>query len=481
MQTANFIKAVVIVVLASSLLSCNAEKKTILVVGVLNAPLSLKAWKIRDGVSTVIGNQIHRGLIRIDPSNGNYLGAAAKTWEFVKGKSWIRFQLDRSMHFHDNTKLTCKAVKDSFERLTSIQKDTTILFPKGTLFECESDSTFIIRPPFVSAQLLDILASPAASVVKEDGIIGLGPYKLESSSSSEVKLHRFSGDGPREIHFLISDHETLIKKFVNKEVDDLLYLGLFINVDVPCKHIEGLSPTSFWFGINGKNWGFTNRENRLTVQRLLRLAIRKYPIFQTEIRDESLIPFGVTGNRHPGADDLDHQIADAISTLIPLVKKFGKIQIALRKIQETAYNWNGLLKTADPMSEIFEVNFMNNKEFFDSYYGNKLSVFFIGGNITRNDPFEVLSFFRSKDFINQFGVTESVVDELMDKSFNATTSDEVRQYAQQANDWIISNGYALPLFSKRFNGCVQPYLTGYNLSPLGPLSLDYSSVRLGND
>ena len=183
----------------------------------------------------------------------------------------------------------------------------------------------------------------------------------------------------------------------------------------------------------------------------------------------------------PSNDEFQIQIDKTTKEIIPLVKKYGRLKITLRDIQKNTYDWPSLLKTIDQSRQIAEVNYLSNKDFFELYYKKQLSIYFIGANITRNDPFEILSFFRKKDYVNLAGIAEPYVDYLMEKAVQSRTSDEVRQYAQQANAWVINEGYALPLFSKKFRGCIQPNLSGYKITSLGPLSIDYSLVRIGNE
>ncbi len=463
-------------------LSASANNDDTLTVGILNAPLSLKSWQVRDGISTLIGYQMHRGLIRINPENGNYQGVAAKSWSFDKSQTTISFDLDLSLKFHDGSSLTCELVKASFVRIRNRAKETTIAFPENTSLHCSADGAkFQMQLPYIPAQLLDTLASPAAAITKEDGLIGLGPYALKSQNNSEVNLTKFSGNGPAQIKFVISDQDTLINKFKDKEVDDLLYLGFFTNVNLPCQRIDGFSPTSFWIDVNSRSWAFNAKSNRLLISNLLRAAVEKNKIFDNEILSQSLIPYGVMGYAKAHGKNPPVDISQLRNKLSRLVKENGKIRLTFRTVHQENYNWQALINTIDPDGSIFNVEFLENKAFFDAYYKKQLSVFFIGSNVTRNDPFEVLSFFRAKDFVNPSGVKGNVVDQLMTKANTATESDQVRHYAQVANDWIISEGYALPLFSKRFSACVQPNLSGYHLSPLGPITIDYSMIKKSHE
>jgi ABC-type transport system substrate-binding protein len=447
-------------------------------VGILNRPLSLQAWKIRDGASTLIGNQIHRGLLYVDPMTGTYLPHAASSWAIESKKGEIAFDLDQKIRFSDGTPVQCKDVAESLLRLLDKSYESSVALPKETQVLCDGPAKLQLRLKSIPAKFLDILASPVAGITKKDGLTGIGPYRLAHDGSQMIALERVSGSGPRRIEFRVGSHESLVSQFRRKEVDDILYLGLFQDVDADCERVIGLSPTSFWLGVNARSWLFRDKSLRLAVLELIREGLSIRNIFSSEIRNSTLIPFGISGNREPSGIKSEEVIVRLEKALARLTASHGPIQVTLRKAHEQAYDWPSLMRTVDPKSRIFKFEFLENDVFFKRYYGNQLTLFMVGANVTRNDPFEVLSFFRSKDHVNQSGVHQSVVDDLHEQAGVATSSEEVTRLARRANDWIISQGYALPLFSKRFSGCVQKNLSGYQISPLGPLSIDYSKVRI---
>lgn len=449
---------------------------TELVVGLPNKPLTLQSWRIRDGVSSVIGNQIHRGLIRRDPETGQFLGAIAERWETNDNPAESRFFLKKNILFHNGKNLTCGDVKFSFERLVQKKIETSIRFPKETSFQCEDGHTFVIRLPFVPAQLLDILASPAAAVSDKTGLVGLGPYRLTGEQEDSIQLESVVDVGPKQLLFRIATAEALTRQFSEGKVDDILYLGHFTSPKVSCLEITGLSPTVFWFGLNARNQPLKSETTRKRVKRLLELALDSTSIFKEEQRSISLIPFGVPGHRSPASDSLEAEIRNLRGSIAKGLIK-GKLRFGLRKINQSDYRWSELFSAADPKREIFAFEFLDNNEFFESYYQHRLDLFYVGGNITRNDPFEVLSFFRSDDTVNPSGVTSDQVDQLANQAASARTLAEVRDLATRADAWVLDHAYAVPLFSKRFRGCVRHGLTGYRLSPLGQVSLDYSLIQ----
>lgn len=461
------------------LLLSSCKEIKVLRVGILNKPYSLQSWKIRDGVSTLIGNQIHRGLIRIDPSSGATIPSVAKSWDISKEKGKITFTLDETARFTDGTKITCNDVMYSFQRITTHQIETSFILPKDINFNCEDNSNFVIKTKLIPALLFDLLASPSAAISKEDGITGAGPYRIKKQNENEILLEKAKGKGPVLISFQIGNHEYLVNKFKKNEIDDLIYLGLFLDIkEQNCEYLEGLAPTVFWFGINSRAQTFKSLENRKTIQKLLNLGIEVSKIFSNENRVKGLMPYGMSIERNVSSvDDLNIRLKNEYSKAIKIISKFGKIDFYLRETQKESFNWKSLFDNIDSNRKLFNIKFLNNSDFFDVYYNKSAPIFLIGANITRNDPFEVLSFFRKHDFINPSGVSLDLIDKLMLKSSNAINYEEIKKNAKEASDWIIENGYAIPLFSKRYKGCFSKKINGYQLSPLGPLTIDYSLIE----
>lgn len=453
----------------------------VLRVGVLNAPMSLQSWKIRDAVSTLIGRQMHRGLLQLGSASTSPEGFAAKSWRFSDDLKTISFDIDTSKFFSDGTPLTCDAVKESFERLIGHSKETSIQFPPRTVFRCQTSNTFTMTfAEAIPASLFDILGSSVTAITKADGIVGLGPYALEKNEEKKVVLRRQFGGGPHMIEFHVGDADFLVDHFKKGELDDILYLGFFQPVDLPCQKIRGLASSSFWMNINAATWKFREKKYRKAVQTLFAFAAREKKTFAAENPVNSLIPYGVPGY-FDETDLLSFQqkdFAQSQKTLLAATKRFGRVHLELRESNRKVYNWDELLTFIDPQKKIFDIKFLSNTDYFKRYYQHQISVSFLGANVSRNDPFEVLSFFRSADPVNPAGIQTQVIDRISERASRTPKLDELRALSMQANRWIIEEGYVAPLFSKRFEGCVRENLTGYNLSPMGPLLMSYAEVRI---
>lgn len=458
--------------------ACSTNNYTTLRVGILNKPFSLQSWKIRDGASTIIGNQIHRQLVKFDPQTATIVPDIATNWK-IEPKQII-FEIAGDRKLSNGSSIDCNLVKSSFQRLTNAKTETTIKLPKDISFECKNNITFIVKLKEIPAQFFDIIASPIAGITDDSGLIGAGPYKVISSNENKITLSRVYGSGPNTLEFIIGNENEILELFNDGKIDDLMYLGIYKDIsNSKCKIVSGISPTVFWFGINSEKSVFVNLENRLLIQKILYLGSIKTEIFKNENRVEGLMPFGVGAIRGiANIKNFSNDLNLSIKNAEIMSKKFGKISLDLREINKDAFNWEFFINTIDPNKKIFTLNFLSNEVFFNKYYKKEMDTFFIGANITRNDPFEVLSYFRKNDFINPSAVKDPFVDNLAEKSAVAKTSKEVQDLSKIAADWVVKNGYALPLFSKNFKGCISQNLEGYQLSPLGPLSIDYSSVTI---
>ncbi len=458
--------------------ACVSKKDDTLIIGLPNAPLSLASWRIRDGASTVIGNQTHRSLLKIDPITGLVKPNAASSFSVSIKKKQLMFKLRSDLKFHDGSPLDCLTTKKSFERLVKNSETASLKFPINTKFQCQDDKTLIIQLDRMHSLILEQLASPAASIAKNNGLIGLGPFRLVRQSKQQIELERVYKKNPQTLIFKIAPAADLVEQFNLGKVHDILYLGLLSSPESlsvkNCKQISGLSPTSFWINLNTRSWGLDKRSIRKAVHSLLTDAVQSLNLFEKEVPSHSLIPFGISGRR---AIASSNDRASLLAVVFNHAKKYGHLHLTVRDVQFREYDWQQLTQYVDPMQQWIDIEILDSRTFFERYYTTTLSVFLIGANASRNDPFEVLSFFRKSDPVNPSGIKVDVVDRLQDLASKEIDRNTYLRLAHNAEEWVINEGYAVPLFSKRFRGCTSPYLTGYSLGPLGPLSIEYENIK----
>ncbi len=459
------------------ILGCQTEGPQEINVGILNLPRSLKSFEIRDAASSVVGHQVHRGLLTYHPETGEIINYAAKEWFYSENYTKLNFELRNDVKFHDGSTLTCHDVKNSFERLNTSGDNTSLKFPDKISFTCDK-STFSIKMDIIPSIIFDLIASPTAGISKGNGEIGIGPFKIVKYQADKIELQHNS-EHRKKLNFIIGSQEELKQKFSRGEIDDLIYLGFFEEIKLPhCQAVTGSTPTAFWFNLNTKAWAFDKLEYRKILQSLLHKVVLQTALFEKENPLNGLIPYGLLGhnqaiNNFSLPDGLDQLRA----RLLLLVKKHGRINFTLRDANKTNYDWSRFFTLLDPEKKIFNIEFLDNQVFFKKYYEKKLELFFIGANISRNDPFEVFSFFRKNDKVNPSRIEDDFIDKSQVEYSKASSIKVKNQIAIDANNWIIQNAFVVPLFSKRLNGCVSKRLENLKVSPLGPLVIDYSIVE----
>jgi len=457
-------------------LSCSKKGSDELRVGIPNGPRSLKSWELRDGASTIIGHQIHRGLFDYHPETGEIIPYAVKSWRYTSKFKAVEFTLRDDLSFHNGVTLKCEHVKNSFIRLVSQNKEIPRILPKSTGFKC-IDNKFLMEMSHVPYKLFDVLSSPMASISLENGLIGIGPFKLLKQTADQINLEQV--DKSKKLNFFINTEAKLVELFNKNKIDDLLYIGLFKDLKLKAKKVNAFTPTSFWMNINSLTWNFSELESRKHVQKYIKYWLIKNNIFSSENLLNGLVPFGVFGHNQFDYLKKDVEGLNILvlkKQLLALVKKHGKILISLRSVNENVYAWKIWIKQMDPNGELFNVEFLDNKTFFTKYYQKKLSVFFIGANVSRNDPFEVFSFFSSTDKVNPAGVKDNYIKRISVEYYKSSEVSALKKHVNKANAWIIKQGYIVPLFSKKFVGYVKNEIRGLKINPLGPLMIDYQYV-----
>jgi ABC-type transport system substrate-binding protein len=458
---------------------CQRARPPELVVGVLNPPKSLVSWQVRDGVGYVISRQIHRGLVWFNPAVNRLEPFAAKSYRLAEDGKSLAFEIDGTRRFHDGSALNCKIAQKALEALNSGGAEAAFQLPPGLRFSCKAETLVVSFATRVPVQFLETLAHPAAAISKTDGKVGLGPYRLLSQSPIGIELEKVWGSGFSHLEFRVASADLLQEEFARGEVHDILYLGLFQSPQAECQIISGLIPTSFWFNMNAKQWALEKREVRRALQILLAKTIADSELFSAENHLWSLIPPSVPGfHRERGLLRPSRSEAENAKLLLGKeVARKGKLGFVLRRSMANEYNWDEFFNQMDPQREIFSVEFLDNDEYFRRYYKGQITLSFLGSNVSRNDPFEILDLFRHLDAVNPAGVVADFVTTRSTQASAAVDLEQMAALAREADAWLIEQAYVVPLFSKRFRGCVNPRLHGYIIDPRGPLAVDYAQVQ----
>lgn len=427
----------------------------------------------------MISRQIHRGLVWFNPSTNRIEPFAASHFSVSADENGLIFTLDQNRVFQDGSHLRCADVRTAIQTFIEAGENAAFQWPRGTHVFCQNDKLILNFPSKVPSKVLEQLAHPALAISKSSGLIGLGPYQLQKTSEKEIRLQKVWGNGVQKLIFKVATADELNENFRDGSVQDILYLGLFQAPHQECELLSGLVPTAFWLNVNANTWAFSKKEIRLALQTLVTKAVDDSGIFKEENRIWSLIPPSVLGfdrareNPKPTRSEAEQ----AKLRLMKEVKAKGKIEIVLRKSMVQDFDWRNFLNQMDPTGDLFNAVFLENDEYFSRYYAGQIGLSFLGSNVSRNDAFEILDMFRKTDKFNPAGVDNDTVTHLSAESNLANEPTDLIELSRRADKWVIENGYVIPLFSKRFKGCVAHGLQGYVIDPRGPLTIDYSQVH----
>jgi ABC-type transport system substrate-binding protein len=455
-------------------------------IGLVQAPKTVKSWEVRDGASTLLSKQVHLGLLTHDALTGEIIGGVADSWRFYNQFKGIEFKLKKGLHFHDGREMRCLDVLESFKRAQDLAEQIALYLPKDLKFFCQSDSEFHMTSeaamPYIFFQ---ILASAQLAISREDGMTGLGKYKVKSFKPERVVLecHHCGDKAPRELLFEVGVEKDLIEKFKNKELDDLLFLGIYKDVRdnfEKFKTLEGSTPTSFWLNFNLKHPPFDQLEFRKDMALILKAGLVETKIFGAENIIYGLLPWGLKGEKRFSDERFqESEVIKAKKNVAAKLKSLsqGPIELSLREENRELYHWEKLIKFVNTPEELIRPHYYTTQDFFKGYYAKDFKIYFIGSNFARNDPFEVFSFFRVGDSINPSSIKEKVIDDYLLQFYQASSEEEAYKLVELADAWLLQQAIVVPLFSKKFIGVYQEDFKDISMSYLGPLMLDYSLIE----
>ncbi len=183
-------------------------------------PATIFPHHITNLIEALICEQIHEGLVRIDPRDLSLVPGIAESWEIDNGTKTITFHLRKGVKFQKNggkaPEITANDVKFTFELLCTSQpgnvhfytvcKDrvvgadayytASVAKKKAELtgFKVIDDHTFSIKLLNSPSTFLQILANPVAAIINQKAWleqpnapnIGAGPFMLDQKNSTKT-------------------------------------------------------------------------------------------------------------------------------------------------------------------------------------------------------------------------------------------------------------------------------------------------------
>ncbi|MFJ1812062.1 MULTISPECIES: ABC transporter substrate-binding protein [unclassified Streptomyces] len=298
-----------------------------IVVGTTSAPSTLDPAAAWDGSWELFRN-IYQTLLSYPIGATSPQPDAAKSCAFTDATSrTYKCELRDGLKFSNGDKLDAKAVKYSIDRIRTINAPTG---PNGLLgsldtVETKGDNQVLFRLKEADATFPFVLATPGMSIVdpddysakalrNENGIVGSGPYRLQSYEEGKqavlVRNDNYKGFADRKNDAVtiryFQDSGEMVKALRGQDID-ITYQGLAADdiVDLQGKGaankglqlIEGAGSNINYLVFNPKDpWSDKVAVRRAVAQVVDRAAIAHNVYKDTVEPLYSMVPSGLTGH-----------------------------------------------------------------------------------------------------------------------------------------------------------------------------------------
>ncbi|MEV1067610.1 ABC transporter substrate-binding protein [Streptomyces sp. NPDC050263] len=298
-----------------------------IVVGTTSAPSTLDPAAAWDGSWELFRN-IYQTLLSYPTGATEPQPDAAKSCAFTDTTNrTYKCELRDGLKFSNGDKIDAKAVKHSIDRIRAINAPTG---PNGLLgsldsVETKGDNEVLFRLNKADATFPFVLATPGMSLVdpddypanslrKDDGIVGSGPYRLQSYEAGKqavlVRNDNYEGFADRKNDAVtiryFQDSGDMVKALRAKDID-ITYQGLAADdiVDLESKGagneglqlVEAAGSNINYLVFNPKaEWS-----NKIAVRRAIAQVIDRKAIAHKVYKDTvdplySMVPSGLTGH-----------------------------------------------------------------------------------------------------------------------------------------------------------------------------------------
>ena len=465
--------------------------------------------------------QIFSGLMRID-ENLNIVPDIAGSWDMSPDGKTYTFHLLNNVTFQDGNPVTAADFKYSWERalspatgsitagtyLNDIIGASDILAGNTTTLsgvKVVDNYTLQVTIDDVKSYFIYKMAYPTAFVVEKKNVesgstwwqkpVGTGPFKLKSwqADQSLVLARNDTYYGTRaklaEVDFqLYSGNPIQLYQEGSIDVSSVYsaYMGLVTDPSNSIsKELHIFSDLSIYYiGFNSTTPPFDDP----LVRQAFTYAIDKERVISLSTDNVVTTAYGFLPSGMPGYDqDLQglHFDPEKAKQLIA-ASKYGSVA-NLPSITLTTSGWgNNISGLLGGLIEEWrrnlgvEVSVRQLEPDYVSYVINqeKNEMFDSGWSADYPDPQDFLDIlFRTGSQNNSGGYSNSQLDTLLDQAAVEQNTDKRLALYQQAEQLIVSDAAAIPLFFGRNYLLVKPYVKDYMLSPLGYPILSKVSIE----
>ena len=467
----------------------------------------------RSSPADIVG-ALFSGLVKLD-TNLEVVPDVAEGWDVSEGGTVFTFTLRSNARFHDGRPVTAADFKYSWERALdpAMESSTAKTFlgdivgasemleglaESASGIEAVDERTLRVTIDASRPAFLFKLAYPTAYVVDRanveeggadwtDAPNGTGAFKLKVWQKDELLvLERnddWYGGAPALAHVVYRIYAGPPVQLYERREIDLTGIGIS-NIDRardPSNPLnahlrEGTEFCTWYLGFNVTRPPFDDPNVRqamalaMEVDREIEVTVQGFIE-----RAAGIVPPGLPGHdprRRPFAFD-----ADAARLLLEQ-SSYGSAENLppiVSHASDDAIHWAW---SAHLGLEVESVSILEFSDKLDRLDNRELGVFVGGWCADYPDPENFLDvLFRSDSVQNHFAYSNPYVDSLLGEA--AVEQDEVRRIAlyQLAEQIILDDWVAIPLWHNREYVLVQPYVQGYELTPIGVPQLQNISIE----
>ncbi|MCI2237858.1 ABC transporter substrate-binding protein [Paenibacillus sp. TRM 82003] len=400
------------------------------------------------------------------------------------GLTWT-FTLRDDVTFHDGSTFDADDVVFSYDRIIDQQLSNAYRFATVTDVRAQDPRTVVITvsepTPALLAQIggfkgMAILPSGVDEASLTTQAVGTGPFRLESTSASEVSLSRFDDywgeastlDGmtfrfltepAAAMTALTSGQVQWTDNVPTQDVSDLaeddqVELGQVASVD-------------YWYlAMNHAKAPFDNRDVRRAIATAVdRSAVTEAARFDAARPNQTAIPEDSYWHHDyaPFSTDVDEakRLLEGAGVTTPITMGL----MVTSEYPETVTAAQVLASQLEPLGVQVEIQTEDFATWLDRQGRGDFDAFMLGwlGNI---DPFDYYDGQHRTGGSNNFhGYSSPVTDDLLNRAAVATDREERKDLYDQAAEQIVDDVSYLYLYNPDVVQAWTPGLTGYTIRP----------------
>ncbi len=474
-------------------------------------PITLDPALAGDAGSASYVVQIFSGLIRFD-TNMDPVPDVAASWDKSTDGMTYTFHLRQDVKFHDGTALKASDFKYSWERalnpasgsttagtyLNDIVGAADVLSRKAQTLagaRVVDDFTLEVKIDGPKAYFLDKMAYPTAFVVEQANVqsgpqwwqspVGTGPFKLTKYQADQIiVLQRYAdyyGDkaGIAEVDFKLLGGNP-IQLYQQGDIDvspvGAAYMGLVTDTTNPVsKELQTfpeLSLQYLWFNAAAAPFDDVN------VRQAFTYAVDKERVNALAAEGTVTTAYGILPPGMPGYDAnlTGLRFDPAKAKALIAASKYGDVSKLPPIVLTTSGYGNDISGELGGIIDQWQRNLgvtvsvrqMEPQAFFYSLPQEKNNLFDFGWIADYPDPQDFLDIlFRTGGQNNVGGYSNPELDALLDRAaVEPDRATRLKMY-QDAENIVVEDAAALPLYFTRNYLLVKPYVKNYLLNALG--------------